>query len=71
MKYVAVIMDMDDVDIHRVLGPYDDAAQAEHDAQVTVDNLNNVILSGHARVHEWDYFIQPLEAYKVGLDPTI
>lgn len=68
MKIVAVIMDMDDVDVHAVIGPYDTQGECEQQAQIMVDNLNNIILPGHARVHEWDYFVQDLTKPTGGID---
>lgn len=57
---VAVIIDMEDIDVHQVIGPYDTEEECEEQAQIIVDRLNNELMPGHAHVHTWDYFLSDL-----------
>lgn len=63
MKYIVVIIDMDDVDPIYALGPYDDVDQAERDGIAMVDYLSDETLPGHVRPHEWSWFIQRQMTY--------
>lgn len=63
MKYILIIMDMDDIEPYYTLGPYDDVNKAEEDGNAMCDYLSDETLPGHAHPHEWSWFIQRLLTY--------
>lgn len=60
--YVAIILDMDDIDPYTAVGPFDTIDQAIEAGDHIVDILSDVTLNGHAHPHEWDRFIVPVQS---------
>lgn len=59
--FVAVILDMDDIQPYTTIGPFQTQGEALEAGEYIVDILNDTTLPGHAHPHDWDVFVESID----------
>jgi hypothetical protein len=59
--YVAVILDMEDIQPYTTVGPFNTQAEAEEAGEYIVEILDDTTLPGHAHPHDWNSFVESID----------
>ena len=59
--FVAVILDMDDIQPYTTIGPFETEEQADEAGEYIVEILDDTTLPGHAHPHEWNSFVESID----------